>query len=220
MSISAPNRTCGRCGAPVSDADETCPGCGALLAAYRPPPGSEDRSTIDAAPEPMPPPRVPIDRDIPASSGTRQPGSVTQPDPAAAPVSTPAMRVTNNDARPDTSPKVPASSRKKAQPVPPRTDPRDRAASQPMHPPSRRRPASVHQRSMRVIAPAAVPLRRIALVVLVMIAVLGVMDFDPVPIIVVGVVLLAILGTMRTAARASGRKTTTMYDPKRPGRRR
>jgi hypothetical protein len=52
-----------------------------------------------------------------------------------------------------------------------------------------------------------------------MVAVLGVMDFDPIPIIVVSVVLLAVLGTMRTAARASGRKTTTMHHPKRPGRR-
>jgi hypothetical protein len=78
----------------------------------------------------------------------------------------------------------------------------------------------VPQQSMQEVAPGAVPLRRLALVVLVMVAVLGVMDFDLVPIVVVGVVLLAVLGTMRTAARASGRKTTTMHDPKRPGRRR
>jgi hypothetical protein len=220
MSISAPNRTCGRCGAPVSDTDETCPNCGALLAAYRPPRGSEAGITITAAPKPVPPLRVLVDQDIPASRGTRKRTTVTRPDPATTAVPPPAMRSTNADARPDTSPKVLASSRKKAQPILPRTDPRDQVAPQLMNPPSRRRPASRHQESMREAAPATGPLRRLALVVLVMIAVLGVMDFDLVPIVVVGVVLTAVLGTMRTAARASGRKTTTMHDPKGPGRRR
>lgn len=43
--------------------------------------------------------------------------------------------------------------------------------------------------------------------------VMGILDFDLVPILVLGVILLALLGLMRSAARASGRKTTSMRDP-------
>lgn len=47
---------------------------------------------------------------------------------------------------------------------------------------------------------------------------LGILDFNLIPILVLGVVLLSLLGVMRSAAKASGRKTTTMRDPKHPDR--
>lgn len=50
--------------------------------------------------------------------------------------------------------------------------------------------------------------------------VIGILDFDLIPILVLGVVLLSLLGVMRSAAKASGRKTTSMVDARRRDRRR
>jgi hypothetical protein len=49
---------------------------------------------------------------------------------------------------------------------------------------------------------------------------LGILDFNMIPILVLGVVMLSLLGVMRSAAKASGRKTTSMHNPARRGTRR
>jgi hypothetical protein len=61
---------------------------------------------------------------------------------------------------------------------------------------------------------------KLALGVLMILVVMGILDFNLIPVLVLGVVLLSMLGIMRSAARASGRKTTTMHDPKRRDTRR
>lgn len=90
--------------------------------------------------------------------------------------------------------------------------------SRPVREAPSRRPTTAPQRSTREIASIAATFGKFALGVLMILVFLGILDFNLVPILVLGVVLLSLLGVMRSAAKASGRKTTTMRDPKHPDR--
>ena len=226
MSTGTSNRSCGGCGAPVDASAMTCPRCGALLAAYEAPRGSEGGTAdttliIPSAPllpaphtqAPIQPPRRP------------DPPGIRSPEVPGAPIPTPQAAIREPDPTLTVASPHPAPARPSEPPQVPRPARHPRPGSVPATPPprdapSRQHPAPARQPSTREIASLAATFGKLALGVLMILVFLGILDFNVIPILVLGVVMLSLLGIMRSAAKASGRKTTTMHDPKRRDSRR
>lgn len=240
MSTEIPNRPCGRCGAPVVASSDMCPRCGALLAAYEAPRGSSSVSEVIAQAPAMPADRIapltttPEKPPHPRATAPRTAVTTTrEPDPATTAAHTDLVSVMNNRQERIEAAKTatrtdlvsvlkgreaalqspidvkPRATGRRPHPAPPRET---RTRQQP--------PAPATPLSARQTASMAASFGKLALGVLMILVFLGILDFNLVPILVLGVVMLSLLGIMRSAAKASGRKTTTMYDPKRRDSRR
>lgn len=214
MSIGAPNRACGRCGAPVTGSGESCQACGALLAAYEPPRGSEEAASGTLS--------------INGSALTIDPPITTTPpdthrETIARPESGPGPAWGKASAPPAATAPERASGRQEAHPVVDKTTPVRRARPQPSLPREstpRLAPMTRQQSLPHGIPSIAASIAKVVVVALAILVVFGILDFDVVPILILAVGMLSLLAIMRSAAKASGRKTTAMHDPKRRDSRR